>query len=56
MSVFMVFYNRDKISALRELKVREAKENRQYTFMDIETIQSMRAASWLGRLFAVRAR
>jgi len=56
MSVFMVFYNRDKISALRDLKVREAKENRQYTFMDIETIQSMRAASWLGRLFAVRAR
>jgi len=56
MSVFMVFYNRDKISALRDLKAREAKENRHYTFMDIETIQSMRAASWLGRLFAVRVR
>lgn len=55
-SVFMVFYNRDKISALRDLKAREAKENRQYTFMDIEAIQSMRAASWLGRLFAVRTR
>ncbi|MCI0915346.1 hypothetical protein JNA92_24440 [Pseudomonas putida] len=55
-SVYMVFYNRDKISALRDLKAREAKENGHYIFMDIEAIQSMRAASWLGRLFAVRAR
>ncbi|MGR6549196.1 hypothetical protein ACU5P0_12700 [Pseudomonas plecoglossicida] len=52
----MIFYNRDKISALRELKAREVRENRRYTFMDIESIQDMRAASWLGRLFAVRAR
>lgn len=55
-SLFMIFYNRDKISALRELKAREVRENRRYTFMDIESIQDMRAASWLGRLFAVRAR
>ncbi|MFJ4054873.1 hypothetical protein ACIPZC_15660 [Pseudomonas sp. NPDC089743] len=56
LSVYMVFYNRDKISALRDLKTLESKENRHYIFMDIEAIQSMRAASWLGRLFAVRAR
>lgn len=55
-SLFMIFYNRDKISALRELKAREVRENRRYTFMDIEDIQGMRAASWLGRLFAARAR
>ncbi|MNZ57683.1 hypothetical protein D3C78_756680 [compost metagenome] len=55
-SLFMIFYNRDKISALKELKAREVRENRRYTFMDIEGLQSMRAASWLGRLFAVRIR
>ncbi|WP_079228067.1 hypothetical protein [Pseudomonas putida] len=54
MALFMVFYNRDKIWALRALKAREAKKNCRYTFRDVDAIRALRAASWLGRLFAVR--
>ncbi|MGJ7549086.1 hypothetical protein [Pseudomonas alloputida] len=55
MALFMVFYSRDKIWALRSLKAREAKKNCQHTFRDVDAIRALRAASWLGRLFAVRA-
>lgn len=53
-ALFMVFYHRDKIWALRALKAREAKKNCRYTFRDVDAIRAQRAASWLGRLFAVR--
>ncbi|MEN5302247.1 hypothetical protein [Pseudomonas sp. TWI628] len=53
-ALFMVFYNRDKIWALRALKAREAKKNCRYTFKNVDAIRDLRAASWLGRLFAVR--
>ncbi|WP_312817280.1 hypothetical protein [Pseudomonas sp.] len=54
MALFMVFYSRDKIWALRALKAREAKRNCRYTFRDVDAIKALRAASWLGRLFAVK--
>ncbi|MCU0127165.1 hypothetical protein N8H41_24645 [Pseudomonas vlassakiae] len=54
MALFMIFYNRDKIWALRALKAREAKKNCRYTFRDVDAIRAQRSASWLGRLFAVR--
>ncbi|MFJ4394677.1 hypothetical protein [Pseudomonas sp. NPDC089396] len=56
LSLFMIFYHRDNITALRKLKAREMREKRRFTFMDIERIQAMRAESWLGRLFAIRGR
>jgi hypothetical protein len=55
MALFMVFYSRDKIWALRALKAREAKKNCRYTFKDTDAIRALRAASCLGRIFAVRA-
>ncbi|WP_422418958.1 hypothetical protein [Pseudomonas sp. GZD-222] len=55
LSLFMVFYHRSSISALRGLKEKESRERCHYTFMNIEEIREKRAASLLGRIFAVRA-
>ncbi|MNJ42165.1 hypothetical protein D3C77_371200 [compost metagenome] len=54
-SLFVIFYYRNNIAAFRELKEREAREHCHYTFMNIEEIREKRAASLLGRIFAVRA-
>ncbi|MNF04114.1 hypothetical protein D3C80_2035600 [compost metagenome] len=54
-SLFVIFYYRNNIAAFRELKEREAREHCHYTFMHIEEIREKRAASLLGRIFAVRA-
>ncbi|TDV58955.1 hypothetical protein [Pseudomonas sp. LP_7_YM] len=54
-SVFMFFYHRNNIAALRALKEREQLEGKEYTFMEIEELRSKRAASWIGRLFANKA-
>ncbi len=51
-SIYMVFYNRHSIFALRALRRQEESKGCQYTFMDIEGIREKRAASPLGRLFA----
>ena len=55
-SLYMVFSNRANISALRALKQQEARDRCHYTFMNIEAIREKRAASLLGRIFAVSAR
>ncbi|MFQ6575870.1 hypothetical protein [Pseudomonas sp. UM16] len=54
-SLYMVLSNKANISALRALKQQEARDRCHYTFMNIEEIREKRAASLLGRIFAVRA-
>jgi len=51
-SLYMVFYHRHNIAALRALKERERREKRHYTFSDIEYVRGLREASWLARIFA----
>jgi hypothetical protein len=53
-SLYMVLSNKANVAALRALKQQEAREGRHYTFMNIEDIREKRAASLLGRIFAVR--
>ncbi|ANY86659.1 hypothetical protein IEC33019_1088 [Pseudomonas putida] len=53
-SIYMVFYSRHSIASLRALRRQEASEGCRYTFMDIEGIREKRAASLLGRLFAIK--
>jgi len=51
-SLYLVFYHRNNIAALRALKERERREKRHYTFSDIEYVRGLREASWLARVFA----
>lgn len=55
-SLYLVFYHRNNLAALRALKERERREKRHYTFSDIEYVRALREASWLGRLFATRTK
>ena len=50
-SLFMLFYHRSSISALRTLKEQEAREGSCFTFMNIEEIRKKRASSLIGRMF-----
>jgi hypothetical protein len=54
-SLFMLFYHRVSISALRTLKEQEFRESKEFSFKDIDDIRLRRSASWIGRLFAKRA-
>lgn len=53
-SLFMLFYHRSNIAALRVLKECEARERRSYTFNDVEDIREKRAKSLFGRMFTAR--
>lgn len=53
-SIYMVFYSRHSIASLRALRRQETLEGCHYTFMNIEGIREKRAASWLGRFFAIK--
>lgn len=55
-SLYLVFYHRNNLAALRALKERERREKRHYTFSDIEYVRALREASRLGRLFATRTK
>lgn len=55
-SLHIVLSNNANISALRALKQQEARDRCHYTLMNIEEIREKRAASLLGRIFAVSAR
>lgn len=54
-SLFMLFYHRSSIAALRTLKEQESRERRYFTFMNVEEIREKRAASLIGRMFTARA-
>ncbi|MNL28120.1 hypothetical protein D3C87_1497510 [compost metagenome] len=54
-SLFMLFYHRSSIAALRTLKEQESRERRYFTFMNVKEIREKRAASLIGRMFTARA-
>lgn len=54
-SLFMFFYHRVSISALRSIKEQEFRMGEEFTIKHIDEIRLRRSASWIGRLFARRA-
>ncbi|WDY60282.1 hypothetical protein [Pseudomonas sp. PSKL.D1] len=51
--LYMVYYHRQNIASFKALRARERRENKHYTFMELEHLRSLRARSWVGRGLAL---